>query len=62
MSDNPVTTMMVHESFIYAQLSVTEQDPTTIGSKFTVAKSKAFYAWLESVKLEAYNEGLAVNY
>ncbi len=62
MSDNPVTSAMVRESFMFAQLSATGRDTNEAGTAFTAAKSRAFDVWLESVKLEAYDEGLAVNY
>lgn len=51
-----VTSVMVRESFMFAQLSATGRDTNEAGTAFTVAKSKAFDAWLESVKREAGNE------
>ena len=53
MSDNPVTSVMVRESFMFAQLSASGHDTNEVGTAFTAAKSRAFDVWLESVKQEA---------
>jgi hypothetical protein len=57
MSDNPVTSVMVRESFMFAQLSASGHDTNEVGTAFTAAKSRAFDVWLESVQDQAYKAG-----
>ena len=57
MSDNLVTSVMVRESFMFAQLSATGRDTNEVGTAFTAAKSRAFDAWLKAIKKEFYNQG-----
>jgi hypothetical protein len=57
MSDNPVTSVMVRESFMFAQLSASGHDTNELGTAFTAAKSRAFDVWLKSVQEEAYKAG-----
>ena len=59
MSDNPVTSVMVRESFMFAQLSATGRDTNEVGTTFTAAKSRAFDVWLEAVKREAFGDGIS---
>ena len=50
-----VTTQQVQESFMYAQLHANGHGTNEFGTAFTVAKSRAFDVWLESVKREAWH-------
>jgi len=58
-NDNPVTSVMVRESFMFAQLSASGHDTNEVGTAFTAAKSRAFDEWLESVKQEAHDSAVA---